>query len=112
MEITRLVADLRSRGGELPGVEVKSAAGGLPDSITETMSAFANLPGGGLIVLGLDEAKGFRAVRLKDAVGLAAGVASRARQALEPAIHIEVNVETFEEADVVVARVRELPASA
>jgi ATP-dependent DNA helicase RecG len=112
VDITALVADMRSRGGELPGIEVKSAAGGLPDSITETMSAFANLPGGGLLVLGLDEAKGFRPTGLKDAVGLAAGVASRARQALEPAVHVEVDVDTFEGADVVLARVRELPASA
>ena len=50
--------------------------------------------------------------QISNAVGLAAGVASRARQALEPAIHIEIDVETFEGADVVVGRVRELPASA
>lgn len=87
---------MRNRRGEMPGVEVKSAAGGLPDSITETMSAFANLPGGGLIILGLDEATGFRPTRLKDAGGLAGGIASRARQSFQPEIHVDVDVVRFE----------------
>jgi ATP-dependent DNA helicase RecG len=112
MDLAATVRAMRLRGGELQGVEVKSAVGGLPDSITETLSAFANLPGGGLLVLGLDESKGFAPVGLKDAVLLAAGVASKARQAFEPAIHVDVDVETFEGADLVVARVRELPTSA
>jgi ATP-dependent DNA helicase RecG len=112
MDISEIVDAMRSRGGELPGVEVKSAAAGLPDSITESLSAFANLPGGGLLVLGLDEATGFRPVRLSNAVGLAAGVASRARQALEPPVQVDVDVLTFEGTEIVVARVRELPASA
>ena len=99
------------RGGEVPGVEVKSAAGGLPDSLTETMSAFANLPGGGLVVLGLDERAGFTPVRLKDPAGLAAAVASRARQAFTPEIQVEVGVEQFEGRSVVVARVLEMPAA-
>jgi ATP-dependent DNA helicase RecG len=112
VEIGSIIHALRLRGGETPGVEVKSAAGGLPDSITETLSAFANLPGGGLLVLGLDESTGFTPVGLKDAVALAAGVASRARQAFEPTIHVDVDVETFEDANIVVARVRELSAAA
>jgi ATP-dependent DNA helicase RecG len=112
MDIEELVKLMRDRRGELPGVEVKSAAGGLPDSITETMCGFANLPGGGLIILGLNEAMGFRPVQLKDAVSLAGGVASRARQAFQPEIQVDVDVARFEGSDLVVARVRELPASA
>jgi ATP-dependent DNA helicase RecG len=112
MDLSSIVHAMRLRGGETHGVEVKSAAGGLPESITETLSAFANLPGGGLLVLGLDESKGFEPVGLKDAVSLAAGVASKARQAFEPLIHVDVDVQRFEGADVVVARVRELAPSA
>jgi ATP-dependent DNA helicase RecG len=111
MNLGPIVDAMRLRGGELHGVEVKSAAGGLPDSIVETLSAFANLPGGGLLILGLDESKGFQPVGLTDAVTLAAGVASKARQAFEPLIHVDVDVEIFERADVVVARVRELSTS-
>jgi ATP-dependent DNA helicase RecG len=112
MDLGSIIAEMRLRGGELPGIEVKSAVGGLPDSITETLSALANLPGGGLLILGLDESTGFQPVGLKDAVGLAAGLASKARQACEPLIHVGVDVETFEGADLVVARVRELSTSA
>jgi hypothetical protein len=34
--------------------EVKAAAGGLPEILTSTLSALANLPGGGTIILGLE----------------------------------------------------------
>ena len=51
-------------------MEVKSAAGGLPASISSTLSALANLPRGGLVILGLDERTGFRPVPL--AVGQSA----------------------------------------
>lgn len=35
----------------------------LPSSLTGTLSALANLPGGGLVILGVDERAGFRPVR-------------------------------------------------
>ena len=63
-DLQGLVGVLRSEGGDLPGVEVKSAAGGLPDSLLPTLCAFANRPGGGTVILGLDEAEA-------DALGLA-----------------------------------------
>ncbi|MDR1078262.1 MAG: ATP-binding protein [Propionibacteriaceae bacterium] len=50
-------------------MEVKSGAGGPPKSLQETVSAFAN-GDGGLIILGLDEGRGFPPV-LVDARRLA-----------------------------------------
>ncbi|MEK6721747.1 MAG: hypothetical protein AABZ33_13920 [Chloroflexota bacterium] len=58
-DLSALVAQLRAAGGDRTSVEVKSAGGGLPQSLTETLSALANQPGGGLIILGLDEMRGF-----------------------------------------------------
>lgn len=58
-----------------------------------------------------DEAAGFKPVRLNNAVAMAAGVASRARQAFSPEVHVDVDIRPFEGSDVVVARVREPAAS-
>ncbi len=48
------VRRIRRAGTDLQDVEVKSAAGGLPKSIVESVSAFANAEGG-LLLLGLDD---------------------------------------------------------
>ena len=55
VDLPTVVADLRRAGGDVTSIEVKAAAGGLPESLTSTLSALANLPGGGIIILGLDE---------------------------------------------------------
>lgn len=51
-----LIARVRRLGVEPSDVEVKAAAGGLPSSVPETISAFAN-GSGGTLVLGLAEAQ-------------------------------------------------------
>jgi ATP-dependent DNA helicase RecG len=112
MDLVETIDRMRRLRSDLPDVEVKSARSGLPDSITESLCAFANLPGGGLLLLGLDETAGFAPVHLADAAGLAAGVASRARQAFEPPVNLDVTVEDFEGAQLVVARVYEIHSSA
>jgi ATP-dependent DNA helicase RecG len=65
-ELTTLVLGLRLEGSDTTEVEVKRAAGGFPDSVLPTLSAFANTPGGGTIIFGLDEGTGFAAVGVYD----------------------------------------------
>jgi ATP-dependent DNA helicase RecG len=55
--VRALVRAIREHGAEPPAVEVKSAVGGLPKSVPETLSAFSNRDGG-MLILGLDEAAG------------------------------------------------------
>lgn len=106
------MAQLRRTGSGTSAIAAKSAAGGLPDSILSTMSALANLPGGGVILLGLDESRNFAAVHLADPAKLMAGLASQARGAFQPPIMMRVEAVEFEGERVIVTEIDETPATA
>ncbi len=112
VDIEAVIERLRQNGSDTTNVEAKAAAGGMPESILATMSAFANLPGGGLILLGVDEARAFSAVRLTNPAQLMAALASQARQAFEPPIMMRVEAVTFEGETIVAAEIDETPMSA
>lgn len=57
VNIPETVARLRESGNDTFNVEVKAAASAMPKDIDETLSAFANMPEGGLILLGLSEGR-------------------------------------------------------
>lgn len=107
VDTNSLVGRLRRIGTDLAEVEVKSAAGGLPKDIVETLSAFAN-GGGGTVILGLDErrgfapAEGFAADRVRDAL------AGACANAVEPPLRVVITIEEFEDALVVRADIPEL----
>ena len=103
---------MRREGSDLPNVEAKSAAGGYPASLGPTMSAFSNLPGGGWIILGLAENNGFTPVPLGDTKMLRQTLVSKASQAYDPAVAIEVYMDIVDGQPVVVARIGETPPSA
>jgi ATP-dependent DNA helicase RecG len=107
LDIDEIVNELRRLGTDTLSVEVKGAAGGMPESIATTLSAFANTPGGGLVILGLDERSGFSVTRLPKPSELASALASIGRQALDPPVQLRVAEVPFEGKRLVVARVAE-----
>lgn len=108
-EATEAITRLRQLGTDSGAVEAKSAAGGMPRSVIDTVSAFANTEGG-LLLLGIDESKGFAAVQVNSAK-LAADLASQAADNLEPPIRPEIEIVQIDGISVVAARVEELPAN-
>ncbi len=74
-------------------------------------SALANLPGGGIIILGVDERAGFRPVPLTDPQGLKQGLAAKARH-FSPPVRLTVDDGIVVGAPVIVARVHECDSSA
>ncbi len=111
-DFTPLVELLRRAGGDTADVEVKAAAGGLPASLTETLCALANLPGGGTVLLGIDEHMGFAPVALADPQVLKQGLASKARGFVPPVQLDIIDEATVDGQPVVAAIVRECDVSA
>jgi len=89
-------------------IEVKSGHDGFPASIAETLSAFANTPGGGDVVIGLDEAHGFAATGVYDVVACQQALAGVARDGIDPAIQITIGAVEFEGVMLVTAHVPEI----
>ncbi|WP_232295199.1 ATP-binding protein [Parafrankia sp. EUN1f] len=110
-DVSQLIDHLRRSGGDTTDVEVKSAAGGLPASLTATLSALANQPGGGTVILGLDEQAGFRPVRLPDPQVLKQGLAAKAR-AFTPPVRLTIDDAEVDGTAVIVAQVHECDRSA
>ena len=76
-EVLQLIADVQRHKSETGDVEVKTARGGTPKRAYEALSAFANHPGGGIMLFGLDENKDFEVVGVGDDVGDLIGVQAR-----------------------------------
>jgi ATP-dependent DNA helicase RecG len=107
-DIAPLLAELRAIGGDTTRVEVKSGAGGLPDSLTRSLSALANTPGGGIVILGLDEATGFTPVRLPDPQALKQALANRARS-FTPPVGMQIHDAEVAGLPIIVAEIAECP---
>lgn len=111
VELEVMVAGLRAEGSDVADVEVKLAAGGFPQSVAPTRSAFGNTPGGGILLFGLDEAAGFAPIGVYDVAACKAALASASRQAVVPPVTFDVADFLLEGAAIVAATVHELPAS-
>ena len=101
--VTALVAQARVVGMDTVAVEIKKAAGGAPKTLPETVSAFTN-GGGGVIILGLDEADGFQVVPI-DAHALAESLQSACSDRVEPAVRATVEIVQIDGRPVVAASI-------
>ena len=110
-QLTAIIRTLREEGSDTTTIEAKKASGGMPSDLVTTMSAFANTPGGGVVVLGLDESDGFSAAGVFDATKAKSAMASMARQALDPPVTLTVDTFDLEGAHLMVAEIHEAPAS-
>ncbi len=54
-ELKEIIQSLTDSGSDTTHIEVKACREGFPRRIWETISAFANTPGGGVIILGISE---------------------------------------------------------
>lgn len=108
MDIDALVSQLRTIGTDTATMEVKSAVGGLPKSVPETLSAFAN-GAGGLLLLGLSEEDGFVPASGFKAGAIRESLAQACSEKVHPPLRPIIDIVAVEGCAVVVAEITPLP---
>ncbi|MDR1185970.1 MAG: putative DNA binding domain-containing protein [Bifidobacteriaceae bacterium] len=108
MDLVALVTDLRRQNSDTARCEVKLAQGGFPDNVAETLSAFSNTPGGGILIFGLDQAHGFSPTKVYDVAKCQQAVAGVCRDALAPGIIVTTKTEILDGVEVVIVHVPEV----
>jgi ATP-dependent DNA helicase RecG len=106
-ELLELIESLRAVETDTLHVEAKRAERELPKRLWETLSAFSNVPGGGVVILGLDEMSAFDLVGVKNARKMQQDLASLCDQ-MEPSIRPAIGLHRVEGKTLVVAEVPEL----
>ncbi|MEW2441458.1 ATP-binding protein [Micromonospora marina] len=87
-ELRDLLADLRQLGNDHSSCEVKRARGGLPATLWETISAFANAEGG-LLILGVDERCGFEVTGVQEPGAMEAALGAVCAE-MEPPVRAQI----------------------
>jgi ATP-dependent DNA helicase RecG len=107
-ELHELIRQVQQHRMEPDAIEVKTARGGTP-KVFDSLSAFANRPGGGVILFGLDERQGFAVVGVGNAQRVQEEVAGWARDEMEPPVTVEFTVDEIEGHTVLALEVSEIP---
>ena len=84
------LAVLELRGGDTTSIEAKTFSEYSPEQLGPTLSAFANKPGGGTILLGISERDGISVVGVDDVDDLLKRAANQARNGFRPPIRVDV----------------------
>src|SRR4051812_46472653 len=109
-ELKRAIEDLRTLSTDHQHVEAKRAKGALPARLWETLSAFANTPGGGLVILGLDEESGFQTVGVLNPKKLQSDLASMCVD-MKPRLAPQIEALRIEGKTLIAATIAELAST-
>lgn len=107
-ELRQLVADVQQQQMELDSVEVKAGTDGTP-KVYDSLSAFSNRSGGGVILFGLDEDQAYRITGVGDVQKLQEDISSCCRSDMEPALQPEFTIDEIDGQPVVAIEVPEIP---
>lgn len=107
-ELDEIIAKLRADKTDAVGVEAKASLWQLPRDLWQVLSAFSNAPGGGVLILGLDESNDFAVSGLVDPGKTQADLASLCDQ-MEPPLRPLIQMLPVEGQTVVVAQIPEIP---
>lgn len=108
-ELNKLVSEIQSKGMELDAVEVKTASHpNKTPKLYDSLSALANRPGGGIILLGLDERQGFKVVGVGNPQQVQEDVSSWARDQMEPPVTVSFTIEEVDGLVVMAVEVQEV----
>lgn len=105
-ELIRVIERLRRTGSEPSRVEAKASVGKLSTAARDTLSSFRN-DGGGVLILGLDEANGFTPAPGFNASAIRDALAGMAANDMTPPVRGEIDIHAFEGGEVVVLEVEE-----
>lgn len=104
-----MLSELRTRGGDSTLVEVKSGHGGVP-GLGETLCAFANMPSGGTIIVGVEESSDFTPCGIQNLAKMEQSIAAQARDCVVPPPQVEFQALTLpDQNQVLIAYVSGLP---
>jgi ATP-dependent DNA helicase RecG len=106
-ELLELIDTMRRTENDLHHVEAKRAHRDLPKKLWETLSAFSNMAGGGVIVLGVDESNSFDVVGVADPKKILQDLASRCSE-MEPPVRAVIRPHDIDGKTLIVAEVPEI----
>ncbi|KXI19401.1 divergent AAA domain protein [Corynebacterium sp. CMW7794] len=106
IDVPELIALLRDTQNDTWNVEAKEASHQIPESIDETLCAFANMPDGGTLILGVAENGGaFDVTGVWDPKAAQSAIASKARERITPPLQLGAVEVTIVEGKPVVAAI-------
>lgn len=107
-KLRETLSQVRALGDDTTLVECKTAGGGVPETLGESLCAFANMPQTGTIILGVDQRKNFAVTGVDNPAQMIEKVTSLNRNAVTPAPQLDFSTITIDGKHVVIVEVTPL----